>query len=63
MTALHPVLHRVTERIRERSAAPRGEYLAQVEAMRRRPRGVDRMGCANVAHAFAGLPEIGRAHV
>ena len=24
--------------------------------MRRRPRGVDRMGCANVAHAFAGLP-------
>ena len=46
----------VTQRIRERSAATRGRYLARVEAAVQRPRGADRMGCANVAHAFAALP-------
>ena len=46
----------VTERIRERSAATRRAYLARVEAAINRPRGPDRMGCANVAHAFAALP-------
>jgi phosphogluconate dehydratase len=46
----------VTKRIRERSAAPRRAYLARVDAMAERPRGAERMGCANVAHAFAALP-------
>ena len=46
----------VTQRIRERSAATRSRYLARVEAAVNRPRGADRMGCANVAHAFAALP-------
>jgi phosphogluconate dehydratase len=46
----------VTQRIRERSAATRAAYLARVDAAINRPRGVDRMGCANVAHAFAALP-------
>jgi phosphogluconate dehydratase len=46
----------VTERIRERSAATRSAYLARVDAAVARPRGADRMGCANVAHAFAALP-------
>ena len=46
----------VTERIRERSGATRRAYLARVQAMIDRPRGADRMGCANVAHAFAALP-------
>lgn len=46
----------VTERIRERSAVARTAYLAQVDAAAARPRGADRMGCANVAHAFAALP-------
>ena len=53
---LHPVLVQVTQRIRQRSAASRSAYLAGVEAMIGRPRGADRMGCANVAHAFAALP-------
>ncbi|MHB1123327.1 MAG: phosphogluconate dehydratase [Ramlibacter sp.] len=53
---LHPVVARVTARIRERSAAARGEYLQRVEAAAARERGADRMGCANVAHAFAALP-------
>jgi phosphogluconate dehydratase len=46
----------VTQRIRERSHATRTAYLARVDAMVDRPRGADRMGCANVAHAFAALP-------
>ena len=46
----------VTHRIRERSASTRAAYLARVAAMIARPRGADRLGCANVAHAFAALP-------
>jgi phosphogluconate dehydratase len=46
----------VTQRIRARSAATRAAYLARVDAAIARPRGADRMGCANVAHAFAALP-------
>ncbi len=53
---MKPVLHEVTQRIRERSAATRAAYLARVQAAIDRPRGADRMGCANVAHAFAALP-------
>ncbi|MBS0445929.1 MAG: phosphogluconate dehydratase [Proteobacteria bacterium] len=46
----------VTQRIRARSAATRSAYLSRVDALIDRPRGADRMGCANVAHAFAALP-------
>ena len=46
----------ITQRIRERSAPTRQAYLSRMEAMIARPRGADRMGCANVAHAFAALP-------
>ena len=46
----------VTERVRQRSAPLRRAYLAQVAAMAARPRGSDRLGCANVAHAVAALP-------
>lgn len=46
----------VTDRIRERSREAREAYLAQVDALANRPRGSDRLGCANVAHAFAALP-------
>lgn len=46
----------VTARIRERSAPLRGDYLARLDRLAGRPRGTDRMGCANVAHAFAALP-------
>src|SRR5689334_3284193 len=56
MPALNPEVARITERIRERSRATRSAYLARVAAATTRPRGADRMGCANVAHAFAGLP-------
>ncbi len=51
-----PVLAEVTARIRERSAPSRQAYLARVARLAQRPPGSDRMGCANVAHAFAALP-------
>ncbi len=46
----------VTARIREKSAAARSAYLARIDRLAARPRGSDRLGCANVAHAFAALP-------
>jgi phosphogluconate dehydratase len=50
------VVDSITRRIRERSAPARGAYLARIERHARRERSTDRMGCANVAHAFAALP-------
>ena len=53
---LHPAVARVTRRITERSAATRGAYLARLQALADRAPGPERMGCANVAHAFAAMP-------
>ena len=53
---LHPTIQTVTERIRARSAPMRTAYLERVAALRARTPGAQRMGCANVAHAFAALP-------
>lgn len=53
---MNPTVERVTHRIRQRSAPLREVYLARVAAAAERPRGSDRMGCANVAHAFAAMP-------
>jgi phosphogluconate dehydratase len=55
-SAPHAVLLEVTERIRQRSLATRTKYLAQIDRLAGRARGSDRMGCANVAHAFAAMP-------
>ncbi|MBT2326049.1 phosphogluconate dehydratase [Variovorax paradoxus] len=52
----HPTVRDVTERIRARSRDLRGAYLQRVAQARDRDRGSDRMGCANVAHAVAGIP-------
>ena len=53
---LNATVEAVTRRIRERSASERGAYLQRLQAMAQRPPGAQRLGCANVAHAFAGLP-------
>jgi phosphogluconate dehydratase len=53
---LHPTVAAVTERIRQRSARGRDAYLHRIDEAAARGRGDDRMGCANVAHAFAALP-------
>jgi phosphogluconate dehydratase len=60
---LHPVLEAVTQRIRERSAATRSAYLRRIDAAAARDRGADRLGCANVAHAFAGIAPDDRLRV
>ncbi len=46
----------ITGRIRERSAGTRRDYLDRIDALAQRPAGSQRMGCANVAHAFAAMP-------
>ncbi|MFL6627152.1 MAG: phosphogluconate dehydratase [Vitreoscilla sp.] len=53
---LNATVAAVTERIRHRSAGTRADYLGHVDALRTRARGAERLGCANVAHAFAGMP-------
>ena len=53
----------VTERIRDRSADMRSAYLGRLQRLNDRPAGAQRMGCANVAHAFAALPTDQRLRV
>ena len=53
---MNKTLQSVTARIRERSAPARERYLAEVERLAGRKKGPERMGCANVAHAFAAMP-------
>jgi phosphogluconate dehydratase len=55
-SSLHPTLDAVTNRIRQRSQPLRSAYLDRIARLAARPRGTDRMGCANVAHAVAALP-------
>ncbi len=50
---LHRVVHDVTERIIERSAAERADYLAQLDRARSDGRPRSALGCSNLAHAVA----------
>jgi phosphogluconate dehydratase len=54
---LHPTVVAVTARITERSRPTRQAYLQHVEAAASQDPGAQRLGCANVAHAFAAMPE------
>ena len=55
-TDLHPTLVRVTQRIIDRSAGPRGQYLASMDAQARAGKTQRAgMGCANMAHTTAAL--------
>jgi phosphogluconate dehydratase len=60
---MHPVVEQVTHRVRERSAPHRRPYLERIERLRARPRSGERLGCANVAHAFAALPAADKLRV
>ena len=53
---MKPSLLAITERIRQRSAPLRQSYLDRLQRLMDRPPGAERMGCANLAHAFAALP-------
>jgi len=52
-TALNPRIREVTERIRERSRAPRAAYLARMRASAGATTTRSRLSCANLAHGFA----------
>ena len=54
--ALHSAISDITARIYERSRPTRMAYLAQIGADAGRKPGMDRMGCANIAHSVAGMP-------
>ena len=53
---LNPVLQRVTERVKARSAPTRQAYLDMLAASRKPGRYRQGMGCANAAHAWAAMP-------
>ena len=61
MKPLHDTVRTVTDRIRARSAGSRTAYLKQLDADANRPPGTERMGCANVAHALAAMPDADKA--
>ncbi|MCW0366062.1 Phosphogluconate dehydratase [Xanthomonas sacchari] len=51
--SLHPTLHAITERIRQRSAPSRRAYLAGIDAALRDGPFRSRLSCGNLAHGFA----------
>ncbi len=53
MNTIHPVLKTVTDRITERSSAPRAAYLHQIREAGDRGPARGRLACANLAHGFA----------
>ena len=53
---LHSAVSDITSRIVERSRPTRSAYLTQLDADNRRAPSMERMGCANIAHAVAGMP-------
>ena len=61
--SVHAVVLAVTHRIQTRSLATRAAYLSQLEQASQRKPGAERMGCANVAHAFAAMPDGDKARV
>ena len=50
---MNPTVTRVTERIIERSRAPRSAYLARIAAARDSGPHRRRLSCGNLAHGFA----------
>src|SRR3546814_13955783 len=54
--ALHSVVPTVTERIISRSRTTRGAYLARSRAAYGKKVERSHLGCTNLAHAFAAMP-------
>jgi phosphogluconate dehydratase len=50
----NPIIE-LSEKIKEKSRPTRSAYLKRIKAMIEREKGADRLGCANIAHAFASL--------
>lgn len=60
---LHPVIEKVTTRIRERSAGSRSTYLERVDRLAARPPQRATMSCGNLAHGFAACGEADKARL
>ncbi len=58
---LNTTIANVTARIALRSQTTRAAYLQQVDEASSRKPGADRLGCANVAHAFAAMPDLDKS--
>ena len=56
MNQLHPVIAAVTQKITERSAETRADYLARTRSAAERGPARGRLACANLAHGFAASP-------
>ena len=56
MNTIHPVLKAVTDRITERSSAPRAAYLQQTREAGDRGPARGRLACANLAHSLLVSP-------
>jgi phosphogluconate dehydratase len=54
---VHPTVVEVTQRIIQRSAATRRDYLERMQAARHQGTARSRHGCANLAHGFAAAGE------
>ncbi len=52
---LHPIIDRVTDRIRERSSATRGQYLARLGQAAKAGPARAHLSCGNQAHAYAAM--------
>jgi len=63
MTDIHPKIAAVTERIRQRSAETRADYLDMIRARRPKDFARKRMSDANLAHASAGCAVIEKAQL
>ncbi len=57
MTALNPVLARVTDRIAQRSRDRRRAYLARIDAAGDSAPQRGKLGCTNLAHGYAAAPD------
>lgn len=55
---LHSDIDRVTERIRNRSAASRSAYLRRMELARRQRPQRGNLSCSNLAHGFAACDAV-----
>ena len=62
-TPLNDTLAAVTRRITERSAPTRAAYLASMAAQHKAGTQRHGMGCANMAHAFAAMPDTDKRQV
>ena len=53
---LNPIIAKVTDRVRERSAKTRAAYLAQMRSAGEEGRNRSVLSCGNLAHGFAACP-------